>query len=250
MPWTDPLRCAAACLIFTSVLAAAAQQTTPPTPPPPAAPTPALPPLPPQNPAQPAYVVVIDAAHGGNDSGAKISPTVQEKDITLSLAIRLRSMLAARGIAVIATRSTDIDLPMATRAGIANHAQAAACLVLHATSSGSGVHLFTSSLAPAPQVAVPSWATAQAGYVSQSLRLSSDIDSALAHASIPVILGRTFLQPIDNLTCPAIAIELAPIQAGNVSSAQPVDDASYQTSVLNAIVAALLQWRDDWRQQP
>ena len=50
------------------------------------------------------------------------------------------------------------------RAGIANHAHAAACLVLHATASGNGVHLYRSELeASEGQPSVVPWLTAQAG---------------------------------------------------------------------------------------
>lgn len=192
------------------------------------------------------FTVVLDAAHGGSNLGAKLSPTLDEKTVTLTLALHLRSLLAAHGVSVIMTRTTDTDLPMATRADIANHAHAAACIVLHATATGAGIHLFTSSLAPAPPSVAPAWETAQAAYVEQSVRFSSDIDAAFEHTSIPIVVGRTFLRPLDNLTCPAIAIELAPKPATGLASAKSVNDLGYQSAALNAIVAGVLQWRQDW----
>lgn len=246
MLWTRlPLRLSA--FVVLSTLPAAAQQS---------AQAPNLPqvapalPAPPPHPAQPAYSVVIDAAHGGQDSGAKLSATEDEKTVTLAFAEHLRALLNARGISNIMTRTDDSGVPLTTRADVANHAQAAACLILHATASGTGVHLFTSSLPPAQRSTMPQWTSAQAGYVEQSLKLSSDLDSALAHANIPVIVGRTYLAPLDNLTCPAVALEVAPIRPGSISKGEAVDDASYQTAVLNAVAAALLQWREDWKQQP
>jgi N-acetylmuramoyl-L-alanine amidase len=192
------------------------------------------------------FVIVLDPAHGGSDSGAKISPALEEKSITLQMAAHLRALLQARGFSVVMTRTGDTNPDAAARAGVANHAQAAACLILHATASGVGVHLFTSSLAAASRTAVPAWDTAQAGYVDASIRLSSDIDAALTPTGIPVIVGRTFLQPLDNLTCPAVAIELAPQQSGSVTRGETLDDPHYQTQVLTAIAAALAQWRQDW----
>jgi len=44
------------------------------------------------------FVVVLDAAHGGDDPGARLSGGQSEKNFTLALSIRLRSLLAARGI--------------------------------------------------------------------------------------------------------------------------------------------------------
>jgi N-acetylmuramoyl-L-alanine amidase len=200
--------------------------------------------------ASQSLVIVLDPAHGGSDSGANISPTLEEKSVTLQMATRLRALLLARGFNVVMTRADDTDPDLTSRAGIANHAQAAACLILHATASGVGVHLFTSSLAAAPRADVPVWATAQAGYVSDSIRLSSDMDAALTPTGIPVVVGRTFLQPLDNLTCPAVAIELAPLPSGSLTRGETLDDPHYQTQVLTAVAAALVQWRQDWSGQP
>ena len=62
------------------------------------------------------------------------------------MSVRLRSLLTARGIQVVTTRDADVAVEPNRRAEIANHAQAQACLILHATESGLGVHLFTSRL--------------------------------------------------------------------------------------------------------
>ncbi len=176
---------------------------------------------------------------------------VLEKDVNLALSVRLRSALAARGITVATTRENDSDPAFTDRAAVANHALAAACLVLHATASGSGVHLFTSSLAPATSTSglVP-WQTAQAAWVTRSLRLSSEINASLGQAGIPVTLGSTELQPLDNLTCPAVAIEIAPLASGPSNGAMAISDAGYQQRILGALVAALVQWSTDWKQQP
>jgi N-acetylmuramoyl-L-alanine amidase len=235
---------------------AVAQQPPPiPVPPPPLA-TPDLPAIPaPPNaiPVRPAFSVVIDAAHGGGDIGARIADNLLEKDLTLGFSVRLRSALTARGIAVVTTREADIDLRPDQRAGVANHAQASACLVLHATTSGSGVHLFTSSLAPAtpgPMESPIPWQTAQAGWVTRSLRLSSEINSALGQEGIPATLGSTSLEPLDHLGCPAVAIEIAPLAASPANKAAPLADTKYHQRILDALVAAILAWSTDWRQQP
>ena len=226
-----------------------AQQAPAPGPVPPAPPAPSVPsPVAPN--VAPRFLVVLDAAHGGNDIGARISDHLLEKDITLSLAMRLRSMLSAHGIGVITTRDSDADSSATSRAETANHTPAAACILIHATATGSGVHLYTSSLAPTPVTRFLPWQTAQSAYVTQSLKLSSEIDSALAHAEIPVSLGRTFLQPMDSLTCPAVAVEVAPLAAGATTKATPLTNTAYQRSILDALTAAIDEWRTDWRQQP
>lgn len=205
---------------------------------------------------EPAFLVVIDAAHGGADPGARIGSQVLEKDLTLDFSGRLRSALAARGISVVVTREADTGLDFDQRTGIANHALASACLVLHATAAGSGVHLFTSSLPAAipsffPATASPiPWQTAQAAWITRGLRVRSEIGSALGQAGIPVTVGKASLRPLDNLACPAVAVEVAPLVASVANKAAPITDAAYQQRILNAVAAAMLEWRSDWRQQP
>ena len=226
-----------------------AQQTAPPSPALPPQPAPPVPiPAPPS--VAPRFLAVVDAAHGGSDTGARITDRILEKDITLSLSARLRSMLSAHGIGVVTTRDSDVNPTPVARAETANRNPAAACILIHATATGSGVHLYTSSLAPTPLARFMPWQTAQSAYVTQSLKLSSEIDSALAHAQIPVTLGRTFLQPMDSLTCPAVAVEIAPLIAGASTKATPLSDTAYQRLILDALTAALDEWRNDWRQQP
>ena len=94
------------------------------------------------------------------------------------------------------------------------------------------------------------WQTAQSAYVTESMKLSSDIDSALAQAQIPVTLGRTALQPMDSMACPAVAVEVAPLQGGSTTKAHAITDPGYQQIILNALAAAVEEWRNDWRQQP
>lgn len=54
-------------------------------------------------------VVVIDAGHGGEDGGAGANGAL-EKDINLSIALKLRDMLTASGFTVVMTREEDISI--------------------------------------------------------------------------------------------------------------------------------------------
>jgi N-acetylmuramoyl-L-alanine amidase len=196
----------------------------------------------------PRFAVVIDAAHGGADSGARLSDHLLEKDLVLNLSVRLRSMLSAHGISVVTTRESDSAIPALNRAEAANHVGAAACIILHATTSGSGIHLFTASLTPVAVTRFLPWDTAQGAYAEQSLRLSSEFDSAMTHAEIPVTLGRTALQPLDSFTCPAVVVEISPL-SGTAHVTQ-LSDPGYQDRIVAALAAAIEQWQRDWRQQP
>ena len=197
--------------------------------------------------AQPAarFVVVLDAAHGGSDPGGTLSSGQPEKAATLALSVRLRSLLAARGIAVVTTRESDTDVLPNDRAAIANHANAQVCLNLHASETGSGVHLFVSSLAPSPPERFVPWKTAQATAITSSIALAGALNAALLHAGVNVTLGRTALITVDSMTCPAVAVELAPQRGSdNQITAQP-DDPDYQARIATTLATALLEWRSE-----
>jgi N-acetylmuramoyl-L-alanine amidase len=108
------------------------------------------------------------------------------------------------------------------------------------------MHLFTSSLTQIPITRFLPWETAQGAYAEQSLRLSSELDSAMTHAEIPVTLGRTALQPLDSFTCPAVAVEVAPLHT--TGRTLQLADQEYQDRIVAALAAAIEQWQRDWRQ--
>jgi N-acetylmuramoyl-L-alanine amidase len=198
------------------------------------------------------FVVVLDAAHGGDDSGAHLTGQ-EEKAFTLALSVRLRSLLAARGIQVLTTRESDANVELNRRAEMADHANAQACLSLHGSESGSGVHLFVSNMTPVQPARFAPWKTAQAAWVTRSLALAGTLNSALLHAGMTVTLGRTALPAVDSMTCPAVAVEIAPERDASKKLIAELDDPGYQARVAEALAAALLEWRtdagrtDDWR---
>ncbi len=196
-------------------------------------------------------LVLLDPAHGGPDSGATLDHQALEKDITLAFAAKLRAKLTAAGFTVLSTRDADVTDPLAPdqRAETANRVHAVACIVLHATHSGSGVHLYASTLPPEepdfsaiPAFAPVPWETAQAAFVTQSQRLLGDLNSALSHSNLPALTGKAPLRPLDNLMCPAVAVEIAPL-GNSASSATPVTDGGYQQKVADSLTAALNLWR-------
>ena len=193
-------------------------------------------------------VVELDPAHGGMDSGSRISDTTVEKDVTLALAFRLRSLLSARGFTVVMTRDADSPaepnaagspLTLDDRAGIANHAHASACLLLHATGSGNGVHLYSSELdATAGAPPMDPWLTAQAAWVAQSQQLEKQLATALIRAGVALVTSSASVRPVDSLTCPALVIELAP----EGDAPDSINNPEYQQRVAQAIAGALVFW--------
>ena len=93
-----------------------------------------------------ATTVVIDAGHGGYDRGGIPGQRVSEKDMTLDVARRLKSVLAASGYRVVMTRDSDVFVPLGTRSAIANSNRNAIFVSVHfnsATRSGaSGIETY------------------------------------------------------------------------------------------------------------
>ncbi|MGC9292943.1 MAG: N-acetylmuramoyl-L-alanine amidase [Acidobacteriaceae bacterium] len=80
--------------------------------------------------------IVIDAGHGGHDSGTLGPHGLEEKNVVLDVALRLGKLLQDRlGAEVVYTRRDDTFVPLETRTAIANQAQADLFLSIHANSS-------------------------------------------------------------------------------------------------------------------
>jgi N-acetylmuramoyl-L-alanine amidase len=81
--------------------------------------------------------VVIDAGHGGHDTGAIGPSGIKEKDITLQLAQRVKAKLNAElpDIEVIMTRDDDRTLALQDRTNTANSAAADLFISIHCNAS-------------------------------------------------------------------------------------------------------------------
>lgn len=115
----------------------------------------------PADPSRP--LVVIDAGHGGRDPGAigtdPEGRRIEEKAITLALALALRDeLLRQGGIRVALTRSDDRILPLPYRPEIARRLEASLFVSIHADSAGekedvSGASIYTLSNAASNEAA-------------------------------------------------------------------------------------------------
>jgi N-acetylmuramoyl-L-alanine amidase len=79
--------------------------------------------------------VVIDAGHGGSDTGAKGFSGSFEKDVALAVARNLAARLRARGLQVVMTRDADARVPLEQRTAIANDARGDLFVSIHANAS-------------------------------------------------------------------------------------------------------------------
>ena len=82
--------------------------------------------------------VVLDAGHGGKDAGAVGRRLkIKERDLTLSIAKKVKSILEDSGIKVIMTRNDDTFIPLPERSRIANSSGADLFVSIHVNASRS-----------------------------------------------------------------------------------------------------------------
>ena len=137
------------------------------------------------------FTVVLDPAHGGDDSGA-YTDRIIEKDIALELARRIRRRLLSRpNMRVLLTRGDDYYLPLDLRAYMANEMRADALVSIHVNASDlattNGIETFFYSAEGEPDGsttngAQPVLLPQTDPILSQSLRLAQDIHYSLLAA--------------------------------------------------------------------
>ena len=81
-------------------------------------------------------LIVVDAGHGGSDLGAKGYRGIQEKNVNLAIALRLKDILTSRyKYRVILTRGDDTFIPLPGRGKIANDNNADVFVSVHANAA-------------------------------------------------------------------------------------------------------------------
>ena len=244
MRWNNrarPLGCLLALFILTVCLRTpgAPQITTAPSPP---ATTSVAPesqtPVPP--PAAPPPVILIDAAHGGTESGAVLGPDNLEKDVTLTFARRLRQDLISRGLQAQMVRDGDTLLSADQRASIANHSRPSLYICVHATSQGSGIRIYSAMLPSASDNRGPfvGWETAQASSLLRSRSLQQQLTASIQKTRFPIRSLTAPVRPLNNIVVPALAIEIAPA-TGQVSQLATADYQQMISAILANAIAGI-----------
>ncbi len=197
---------------------------------------------PPVAPVARRYFAVVDASHGGDDHGETLSNSLLEKDVTVALARSLRQELESRGIPTLVLRDSDANLPVDQRAVIANADRAAIYIAVHATSAGHGVHVYTALLpfGEDDRGNFRSWTTAQRAALPLSQNTANAVAAELQRRQISVRKLTAPLRPLNNVTGPAIAVEVAP-QGSDTSQLTAPD---YQQLVTSAVATAIAASRD------
>lgn len=83
-------------------------------------------------------VVVIDPGHGGEDTGARGPSGLEEKQVTLKLALALAESLEKKGgMRVLLTRTADVFVPLDERTSFANRSGADLFISIHANAASN-----------------------------------------------------------------------------------------------------------------
>ncbi len=102
--------------------------------------------------------IVLDPGHGGHDSGAVGQSGLMEKDVVLSISLKLREKLKNElGLDVVMTRSTDVFIPLEERTAIANKVNGDLFVSIHANAApnrnANGIETYYLNLAKTEKVA-------------------------------------------------------------------------------------------------
>jgi N-acetylmuramoyl-L-alanine amidase len=239
-----------------------------------ATPTPApTPPPPPLDlaPTGTIRTIVVDAGHGGTEDGAHGPGGTLEKNVTLSVARRLKSALEARlGVRVILTREDDSTVDLDQRAAVANNNKADVFVSLHANASvrasASGAEVFYLSIeeygdqaqrvAKGETEALPVfgggtrdievilWEMAQARYIEESALLAREIEAALRQRvpMSPRAIQQAPFRVLVGANMPAVLIEMGFIS--NADQERQLVTEPFQQSIVQSIVDSIVRFRD------
>lgn len=201
--------------------------------------------------------VVLDAGHGGYDSGSIVG-TILEKDLTLDVAQRVERALRAQGIATLMTRNDDTFVSLGRRARIANQVRNSIFVSIHFNEGerpvANGIETYYADHQSLPLPRLISWipfllprenadapdinSQSLAGFIQQSLvRQTQAVDRGTK--------GRQFFV-IAHVTYPAVLVE-----AGFLSSKDEMTrlaNSDYREKLATAIADGILRYRDAQKQ--
>jgi N-acetylmuramoyl-L-alanine amidase len=210
--------------------------------------------------------VVIDAGHGGHDTGAIGAKGTREKDIALAISLKLSAKLQAMGLEVVLTRDDDSFVRLEDRTKIANQQKGDLFISVHCNAAASralrGIETYTlntSSNRYSIRLAARENATTERGvgdlqYIladlatkantGESTHLAERVQRSLIRNLSSSYKNVRDLGPKEALffvllgaKMPAILVETSFVS--NPEEEERLNDAAYQQSVADSIAEAL-----------
>jgi N-acetylmuramoyl-L-alanine amidase len=193
---------------------------------------------------------VLDAGHGGAETGARSRDGVLEKDLVAQYVARVRlALLETNKYRIVLTRTGDVDTSLEQRALAANLVGAHYFLSFHAGDLGTAsrritVFSFQPPTPPVPSPAAPPsalvpWAQVQEAHLEQSRQLALALEQRLAllngvEVDLPAAAPVRALRSVD---APAVAIELGRLATDTDATA--LTEPAFQQQVAASVVQAL-----------
>ncbi len=223
------------------------------------------PPEPPRRRSAGVRTIVIDPGHGGSDTGAAGPAGSLEKDLTLQLARTLKAGLERRlPVRVVLTRGEDAELPLDTRAALANQQKADLFISLHLNSAperrAAGAETYFLSLVASDERAARAaaaenagdplsdlqlilWDLAQSHHMAESQRLASIIQEELNRALELRNRGvkQAPFRVLMGVAMPAVLVELGFLS--NPREEERLLDPLYRSRLADALVDAVIRYR-------
>lgn len=220
--------------------------------------------------------IVLDPGHGGEDNGVAGPGGALEKNVTMTIARRIRAVIEGRlGMRVLLTHEDDRTIGADGRAAIANNNKADLFISLHANGSPQpttrGATIYTLSLdqvgedarrhSQADREVLPlfgggtrefslvEWELAQAAHLDESNSFAGILDQKLRAAGLPAVsLQRAPMRNLAGTNMPAVLIEMGYLS--HPQEAQLLTSAEFHGSMATAITEAVIAFRDFLEQAP
>lgn len=191
-------------------------------------------------------IVVIDAGHGGEDSGA-VANSVLEKDINLEIALKLRDMLKASGIEVKMIRESDVSIydtasgtirerkvsDLKNRVEIVNSNKKNILVSIHQNkfeqSKYSGAQMFYSTNNDKSQILAENIRKSITGLIQPENKRE-------------LKKGRSDIYLLNKATVPAVIVECGFIS--NEEEAKNLSNEEYQSKMAFAIYCGILEYKN------
>jgi N-acetylmuramoyl-L-alanine amidase len=170
-----------------------------------------------QAPRQTSSIIVLDAAHGGTDLGARGASGIRESDLNLYFAAQVKIALEQNGFQVIQTRQGNENPSFDDRSAMANAQRGAVFVSLHVGSTGlpgtARVYVMSDLPSAADGNGLIPWDRAQAPFLPLSRRFGDMVQGFLAQRfkGSPLNAQAAAVRQLRTTAAPAIAVEIASV---------------------------------------
>jgi len=201
-----------------------------------------------EQPSARSYTIYIDPGHGGEDPGASYGG-VQEKNLALSVANKLKANLIQLGYQVLMTRTADYNVDFKTeRSKMTNQSNADLFISIHFNSTGSdssnatGIETYWYQYDPEYQPKINAAMHNDPTRLAESEILANQVQTSLISGTGAVNRGvrRDTFAVLRETAIPAILVELGFMN--NPSDLQKIKQDSYQTKLANALAQGIDNW--------